>query len=443
MMLRQFNRVRPWVVSGLVGGGLVMGVPALAWSPTVPSAASVAEGAVPPVSFSTLTLAQAEALLRERNRDLTLARHAVRAAQAGLAQADVRPNPTLSWTGQHLRARRPGVTGQLDQVVTYSDTWERGGKRSLRVAQAEAALGGRQADEADALRQALLAVRVAWTDLLLAERRQKLAQSTVEVLDRSLAAAKRRVQAGDLAGADAARLRVEVERAHVDLTTAQAERQRARIALGSLLAVEGQALSLATDGRWPAVAAAPADASLDAQVDARPDVLSALRAVEAADRAVELSRAQRRRDLTWSVLAERDRGSDTGGTTVGLGVAVPLLWGNDYRGDLRKAEADSDAARVRLDQVRAAAHSDILRAGADLNAALAKWDRYEGGLVQSAQRTAEAAEYAYSRGAMGLMDVLDARRTLHAVQVEALEARAAVVRAWAASEAAAAAGPSP
>ena len=58
--------------------------------------------------------------------------------------------------------------------------------------------------------------------------------------------------------------------------------------------------------------------------------------------------------------------------------------------------------------------------------------RIEEGLLADARRVAEAAEFAYRRGAMGLLDLLDARRTQRQVEAEALNARADYARAWAA-----------
>ena len=66
---------------------------------------------------------------------------------------------------------------------------------------------------------------------------------------------------------------------------------------------------------------------------------------------------------------------------------------------------------------------------ADLAAAAQRMARYDGSLLAAAQRTADAAEFAFSRGATTVLELLDARRTLRAVQLEALAARADHARA--------------
>ncbi|HTQ77262.1 MAG TPA: TolC family protein, partial [Burkholderiales bacterium] len=80
------------------------------------------------------------------------------------------------------------------------------------------------------------------------------------------------------------------------------------------------------------------------------------------------------------------------------------------------------------------------RAASDLAAAADRLGRYETSLLGAAQRSADAAEFAFERGASSVLDVLDARRTLGAVRLEALAARADYARALAAWEASRAAG---
>ena len=52
-------------------------------------------------------------------------------------------------------------------------------------------------------------------------------------------------------------------------------------------------------------------------------------------------------------------------------------------------------------------------------------------LLVAAEKAANAAEYAYRNGAVGVMDVLDARRTLRATRFDALAAQAECSKAYA------------
>src|SRR6185369_3048628 len=129
-----------------------------------------------PADLGALTLQRAEQLMLARNHDVQRARRAVEAAEAGVTSAGARPNPNLTLGvgsvnpslgagGGNLRDKTVDSSLRLDQVL------ERGDKRELRVAGAksqEAAAGG---DYQDAVRQALLALRQAYYDLLLAQDR--------------------------------------------------------------------------------------------------------------------------------------------------------------------------------------------------------------------------------------------------------------------------------
>lgn len=94
--------------------------------------------------------------------------------------------------------------------------------------------------------------------------------------------------------------------------------------------------------------------------------------------------------------------------------------------------ADLTAARLLYDRTLAQAVGSADQAGSALRSAEERLRRLETGLLADAERVAQAAELAYSRGAMNLMDLLDARRTLRQVQVEAATARADYAKALAA-----------
>ena len=58
--------------------------------------------------------------------------------------------------------------------------------------------------------------------------------------------------------------------------------------------------------------------------------------------------------------------------------------------------------------------------------------RFDTALLREATRAADAAEFAYRNGALGVIDLLDARRVLYATRTEAVAAHAELARAlWA------------
>lgn len=119
-----------------------------------------------------------------------------------------------------------------------------------------------------------------------------------------------------------------------------------------------------------------------------------------------------------------------GNASYGVGVAIPLLWGNDYHGETARAEAEYTAAMQDVERARAAAASDGTRIRAELAAARERVKRNREVLVPAAERAAAAQDFAYRKGATSVLDLLDAHRSLRAAQAEALDAQAAYARAW-------------
>ena len=117
---------------------------------------------------------------------------------------------------------------------------------------------------------------------------------------------------------------------------------------------------------------------------------------------------------------------------------MPLFTGYDFSGDIQKAEVDRYAAMDALARARAVAMNELRRAAGDLNAAAERIERFDGSLLGAANQSAQATEFSFSRGAISVLEVLDARRTLRAVRLEALAARtdyAKALAAWTAAQA--------
>jgi cobalt-zinc-cadmium efflux system outer membrane protein len=115
---------------------------------------------------------------------------------------------------------------------------------------------------------------------------------------------------------------------------------------------------------------------------------------------------------------------------------MPLHVRHANEGEARRASADLEAARAQLARVLAQAGADQRLAEADWQAARERLARVEGDVLPAARDVAAGSEFAFTRGATGVLDLLDARRSLKAVEVDAAQARADAAKAWARREAA-------
>ncbi len=166
-----------------------------------------------------------------------------------------------------------------------------------------------------------------------------------------------------------------------------------------------------------------------AALEQRPDLEAARRRMVAAEADRDLARAQKKRNVTLGVQYEHNM-QNAPTNSYGFGVSVPLFIWHEYEGEIAKAESDYNLARLQYEQLQAQAFGQAGQARNALLAARERRQRLENGLLVDAERVAKAAEFAYAKGAMGLMDLLDARRTLRQIQIEAASGRADYAKAY-------------
>jgi cobalt-zinc-cadmium efflux system outer membrane protein len=389
--------------------------------------AALAQGPQP------LTLAETETLWREHNRELQLARTAVAGAEADVLTAGQLPNPQVSlnitqispWSGY---GAGPWKDKKMDNVLRLDQLIERGSKRDLRVKGAEARLDASQRDLDDTGRQQLLTLQQTYFDLRLAQEKHRLAGEAAATYDKGLETGRIRLKVGDISKVELSRLQIDKSRADNDARQTQAELEQAQVALAYLIGRESDAAQLVAADSWPTVD----DRQLKrGDLEQRPDVAAARLRVAAAEAARDLAKAQKTRDVTVGLQYEHNMQNEPT-NSYGFGVSVPLFIFHEYEGDIARAEADLTAARLLYERTLAQAIGSSDQASSALRSAEERLRRLETGLLADAERVARAAELAYSRGAMNLMDLLDARRTQRQVQIEAATARADYAKALAA-----------
>jgi cobalt-zinc-cadmium efflux system outer membrane protein len=387
---------------------------------------------------TSLTLDRAKTLLAERNRELLAGQRAVEGLQADSVAAGQRPNPTLSvnmaslrldgYNGRVLHAERQDIVARVDQLI------ERGGKRELRTAAAEQAVEAGRFDLADLQRQQYSALASAYYDLVLAQEKERINQESADLYASTVKAAEFRLSVGDIAAADVARIRVDALRAQNDLRQSVADREKAQTALAYMIGLESSSKQLQAVDPFPKTLMH--DAAWDeALLEQRPDMRAAEARVRQAEKQRDLARAQLTRDITVGIEYEHAPGSDAR-NAIGGGVSIPLFTSYQFQGEIARAEVNLTAAMEDRERVRAQAIGEIDQAGSDLRAASERAQRFDDAVLDAAQKSADAADFAYQHGAMGVMDLLDARRTLRALQLEAAATHADYAKAKAAWRAA-------
>lgn len=380
-----------------------------------------------PLVTSSLSLSQAMQAA-QNNLDVSLARRALDVARGDVTAADRAPIAVLSSKAGSINLQNGIGEGnlfrdkRLEKAIGVDWTYERGNKRELRTQAAQSLADAAMADVEDIKVQQLIATAAAYFDLLAAQERINEVRAIARSAAQLASTAQRRVQAGDLPALDAARTEIEAQRAAADLASAQIDRQRTALGLAQLTGISNPA-ALWVQADWPVLQSLPTD-TLYPSIEARADVRAALQRVEAARAALESTSAQKSRDLTLGTSFTHFPGTST--RQLEFRLQMPLngfLGSYNFQGEIARAQAQLSQAEDALEKTRRSATADFQRLQQNQSGAAARALSYEASILPRAHKVAEMAELAYSKGAMSLTELIDARRTLRSILIEALNAR--------------------
>jgi len=394
-----------------------------------------------------LTLLEAQSLARERNYDLKLARSAIESAKANVLIAGAAPNPNLTLATNSINTTNGGGSGRLwnrsiDAIARVDQLIERGGKRELRQENAQILMQAVQSDVVDTERQLGLIVAQAYIDLKAAQEKRTATIETSRLMESMLAAAQLRKSAGDIAGSDVERVRVDALRSQNEVESAKGELAAARRTLALILGLTERMDSLEAVDPWAELIGPDSlsESRFKDIITQRPDVRAAMARVDAADAGNRLAQSLRTRDVSVGMQYEHyPQPGDAihgNGSSVGFSVQVPLFTNYYYKGEILAAQAARTVAEQSLLRTRAIAENEIRLAWLTLSSASERVRRNRDELLLSAEKAAKAAEFAYKNGAVGIMDLLDARRILRATRIDALAAQVEFSKALAAWQAA-------
>jgi cobalt-zinc-cadmium efflux system outer membrane protein len=369
-----------------------------------------------------VTLRQALALALMRNPELRAFSWEVRAQEAMTLQAGLFQNPTIGADLQDL-----GVSASSESVpqpqatLTLSQIIELGGKRTKR--REAAALSRDLAGWDYEAKRIELFTRVshAFTDLLRTQQQRVLTEETVGLAEKTAGVVGERIRAGKVSP-------IEEIRANVVLASAGIERDRAgkelEAARKRLAATWGSTMPPfdKAEGTLGAVSPIPSLARLAERLSNNPEL--ARWETEIAQRRVviDLARSGAIPDLTMMGGVRRYESTRDNVFIVGLSVPLPIFNRNEggiqeSRHRLSKGEEERRAAEVRV----TAALSEAYRA---LSTAHVEATALERGVIPAAAQAFEAVNEGYRLGKFGLLDVLDAQRTLFGSRAQYLRALA-------------------
>jgi len=381
-------------------------------------------------SLQSLTLKNAEALWLEKNHDLQIAKNQLDMAKSDTLSAAQRPNPQLSYNMNNVGTGRDHrYLNGSDHVVRIDQTFERGDKRDLRMRSADYRLNASQEDLNSITRQSRTLLYQLYYQLLLAQEKLRITEESADLYVKTVDVAQLRFKAGDISAAELSRIDLDKLRLDNDVFQARNNLKQAQIDLGIYIGEELNASSLKATDTWPNITANLYQNAIN--IENRADIKAAKLRLSAAETNRELAMALKKRDITIGAQVEHNS-LDLESNTVGIGVSIPLMTGYAYEGEIARAESEYQAAMLELDHAHSYAISEVNKARGDLKTAEARVMHYDDNLLKEADKVLQSAEFAYKQGAQSVMDLLDARRTYKATQIEAASARADYASALAA-----------
>lgn len=367
-----------------------------------------------------LTLRQALQQAFKSNPDLAAAALEVKAVEATILQAGVRPNPEVSAQLEDTRKATRTTTLQLSQRL------ELGGKRDARIKAAEKSRDAAQADYLSRRADIQGAVVSAYFAALEAQENLLLLKSSLQLAQRASEVAAKRVAAGKVAPIEATKARVAEAGVRVELQQAHGALSIARRALAATWGDSAAAFS-AVDGHINDLPALPDLAVLLERLQNSPAFLKTSLEVERRQALVQLERSRRIPDVTVSIGGKRVEESRLNQMIFGLSIPIPVFDRN--QGNLQEALQRADKARDELRGAQLRLDGELRDAYERLKQGREQVAALQNEILPAAQDTYEIATKGFELGKFSFLEVLDAQRVLFQAKSQALRALAETHRA--------------
>jgi cobalt-zinc-cadmium efflux system outer membrane protein len=334
---------------------------------------------------------------------LRAATHEVAANEAAVDQAGRYPNPELEYLREGQRAGTRTTTVQINQPI------ELGGKRRARIALAEGGVTLARSELAARRQDVRSDVIAGYYAVLVAQERQQLAQSLIELARRGVDVAGKRVAAGKISPIDETKARLAALDASTELNQATGELAIARTKLGALIGKPADAITLAAHRPEQLPDVKPL-ATLLGAVGSSATVQRARGQLAAQVAQTGVERAARIPDVTISVGSQRDDEAGRRQTVLGLSVPLPLF--NRNQGNLGAALRRTDKAQDELAAAQVAAASDLASAYTRYEVARTEITLLRQDVLPNASSAYELTLKGFEYGKFSFLEVLDAQRTL-------------------------------
>ncbi|HSF70304.1 MAG TPA: TolC family protein [Nitrospira sp.] len=370
-------------------------------------------------------LSQIIGLAMERNPMIAGANALIDQSTGQRTAAGAYPNPILRGDAGKGYLRDAGaLTSEIPRSATeymagFSQPLEWPAKRAARQSAAEAGLAGASVGLVETRLNLTSDVKVAFYDLLLAQRDLELAKNNLTIVEDVRRVVGARVRLGEAPQFDLIKAEVEVLKANQAVTRGENTVRVNRVILDTLTA-GALGPSYAVSGDFLVF---PAGLDLE-QLTSRsmqqhPSIQRLARSIDQADRTIEFERQNRVPNVSLNTSYTREYGRE--GFDVGLSVPTPLWYQRqgEIAGSLgAKRREEAELLRTRNELLR-----QINQYYQDAQTTAKLIEVLEKGLLRQAEEALRIAKFSFQQGAASLLEVLDAQRVQRQILFDYAQAR--------------------
>ena len=385
--------------------------------PDVPEPENLPPATLQPVVLGKLTLAELEQMAIAANPSVARAAALVEAARGNWIQVGLPPNPNVGYEGQQIgsdgRAEQDGIF--IEQEIV------RGGK--LRLNREVAAQEIAKAEQQLAVQQqrVLTDVRIAYYQVLIAERQRTLTSQLRDVAGEALKVAEALLKGKEVGKPDVIQAQLEMGNAEILAQNAENRYAAAWRSLATIIGdptraphpLDGNAEESRPEQQW--------DGSLQRLLSTSPEIALAASEIERARWAVERAYVEKKPNVTVQGLVNwRDNGIG-GDSDGGLTVGIPLPLWNRNQGGIIQAEAQVAAAEQAIHQLELSLQNRLAPVFERYASALNQVRKYREQLLPAAQESLNLARRLYQAGETPYLNLLTAQRSFSQTNLNYLE----------------------
>ncbi|MCS6829037.1 MAG: TolC family protein [bacterium] len=364
-----------------------------------------------------LSFEQALQTAARLNPSLRAARWEVASAQ-GLMSAARRPAPLEVLLAPAL------ATGGTEEELMMAQPLEINGMRTARARLAAAELSLSLAEAEIALNEVLAEVAAAYLEAMYRDRLAQIAREALHNAEQVAYLVRQQIEAGARPGIDLVQAEIEAERVRLQSRQREAEASSVRVRLNTLLGYPQDRQYTFTP--LPASLFREQSAVESARV---PEVAREQALLNVYQRRVEQTRLEGIPDVAVRLRVERWVGKRTR-PGVALAINLPFL---DYSARQERLMAQNRqvaAQQLRLQATQQKLVGEQERARLLLESARVRWRGFEQQILPRTEQLARSAQVGLETGALNILQVLEAQRTVRSAREEAVEAELQLALAW-------------